>query len=65
MPVFYKINGCVYLNSIDEINVNTSFNDNPIGYVMKRTHSVDIDERKDLCVAEYYIKQFEEEEKLL
>lgn len=56
MPNYYRINGCIYINSICEINDETSFNDNPIGYIMLNEHSVDIDELKDLVVAKYYIE---------
>ncbi len=56
MPVYYRINGCIYINAINEINASTSFNDNCIPYVMKRSHSVDIDELKDLAMAEWYLR---------
>ncbi len=56
MSEFYRVNGCIYINSIYELSDQTSFNDNPIGYIMKRSHSIDIDEMKDLYLAEYYIQ---------
>ena len=56
MPTFYRVNGCIYINKISEINEETSFNDNEIPYVMKRENSVDIDEPIDLALAEYYLK---------
>lgn len=56
MPKYYRVNGCIYINAISEINVKTSFNDNPIPYIMEKSHSVDIDELNDLALAEYYIK---------
>ena len=56
MPVYYRVNGCIYVNKISEINENTSFNDNKLGYIMKKEHSVDIDDMKDVYVAEYYLK---------
>ena len=40
---------------IDEIDENTSFNDNCMPFIMDRSHSVDIDELKDLALAEYYL----------
>ena len=49
------MNGCIYINSIDEINEQTSFNDNTIAYIMDKSHSVDIDELSDLSLAEYYL----------
>lgn len=56
MPKYYRVNGCIYINAISEINEKTSFNDNPIPYIMEKNHSVDIDELSDLALAEYYIK---------
>ena len=56
MPKYYKVNGCIYINRIDELNENTSFNDNVIPYLMEKSHSVDIDEMSDLAMAEYYLK---------
>ncbi len=55
MPSYYRINGCIYINRVDELSEETSFNDNPISYVMPRERSVDIDELKDLIVAKYYL----------
>jgi CMP-N-acetylneuraminic acid synthetase len=55
MPVYYKVNGCIYINKVSDIDENTSFNDNKIGYVMSSEHSVDIDELKDLKITECYL----------
>lgn len=57
MPKYYRINGAIYINKISEINKDTSFNDNPVPFIMSREHSVDIDEEKDLQLAEIYIKK--------
>lgn len=57
MPAYYRVNGCVYINAISELNDNTSFNDNPVPYVMKKSHSVDIDEPADLAMAEYHLRE--------
>ncbi len=57
MKSYYKVNGCIYINRISEISQNTSFNDNLVGYVMSVAHSVDIDDMKDLYLAEYYIQK--------
>lgn len=56
MPTFYKINGCIYINSISSIDNELSFNDNPIPYIMPKERSIDIDEMEDLILAEYYLK---------
>jgi CMP-N-acetylneuraminic acid synthetase len=57
MPAYYRVNGCIYINRIDEVDETTSFNDNILPFVMERSHSVDIDELRDLAVAEYYLKE--------
>ena len=56
MPKFYCVNGCIYINGIEEINQELSQNDNCIPYVMDVKHSVDIDEYDDLLEAEFYLK---------
>ena len=56
MPLYYRINGCIYINEINSISEKTSFNDNPVPYIMEPSHSIDIDELRDLAVAEYYLK---------
>lgn len=53
---YYKVNGCIYINKIEEIDKNTSFNDNNVPFIMPKEHSVDIDELSDLWMAEYYLK---------
>ncbi|MCR5420660.1 MAG: acylneuraminate cytidylyltransferase family protein [Lachnospiraceae bacterium] len=57
MPEYYRVNGCIYINEISEINENTSFNDNPLPFTMTREHSVDIDELSDLALAKFLILQ--------
>lgn len=57
MPAFYRINGCIYINKVSEINYSTSFNDNSVPYIMEKSHSVDIDEAFDLVIAEYYLNR--------
>lgn len=57
MPKYYRVNGCVYINQISNITVQTSFNDNPIGYIMEKSHSVDIDDLSDVVMAEYYLNR--------
>ncbi len=55
LPKYYHVNGAIYINSTDEICEETSFNDNPVAYVMDQSHSIDIDEPEDLALAEYLI----------
>ncbi len=53
MPPFYRVNGSIYINPIEGISPTTSFNDNPIPFVMSPSHSIDIDEPLDLKIAEW------------
>ena len=55
MPKYYKVNGCIYINKVNELDDTTSFNDNMIPFVMDKDRSVDIDEMSDLFMAEYYL----------
>lgn len=55
MDQYYRVNGCIYINEVNQIDINTSFNDNIIPYIMAKDHSVDIDEYLDLAMAEYYL----------
>lgn len=55
MASYYRVNGCIYINQIKELNQNTSLNDNKIPYIMPKERSVDIDEWKDIVMAEYYL----------
>lgn len=55
MSKMYRINGSIYINLVSKMDKNTSFNDNPIGYIMEKSHAVDIDELVDLKVAKYYM----------
>ncbi len=57
MKSYYKVNGCIYINSINELSKETSFNDNQIAFIMEPEHSVDIDEMKDIYLAEFYLKK--------
>lgn len=57
MEKMYRVNGSIYINSIKEINFNTSFNDNEVPFIMSKQNSVDIDEYVDLEVAKYYFRQ--------
>ena len=53
MPLYYRVNGSIYINLICEINQGTSFNDNPIPYIMERNHAIDIDHYLDVALVEY------------
>ena len=57
MDRYLRVNGAIYINKISELDENSSFNDNPVGFVMEKDHSVDIDEPKDLVLAKYYLEK--------
>lgn len=57
MPQYYRVNGSIYINSVNELSQNTSFNDNVVPYIIDETHAVDIDELKDVEIAKYYLKK--------
>lgn len=59
MEKVYRVNGAIYINKISQITCETSFNDNEIGYIMEKSHSVDIDELSDFAMAEYYLSHME------
>ena len=48
----------VYVNRIETLSESTSFNDNPIPYIMDAKYSVDIDEPSDLEQAETLLKKY-------
>lgn len=56
LPKYYRVNGCIYINNIAQINENTSFNDNTIPYIMDRNRSIDIDEMDDLIMARHLLR---------
>lgn len=57
MPKYYCINGCIYINAIEDINEKLSQNDNVTPFIMVSSHSVDIDEYKDLDLARFYMNE--------
>ena len=58
MPQYYLVDGSVYVNRIETLSESTSFNDNPIPYIMDAKYSVDIDEPSDLEQAETLLKKY-------
>lgn len=61
MPSFFRVNGSVYVNPVEKLNPDTSFNDNPVPFVTKKSHSIDIDEPFDLKIAEWMIRSAKEQ----
>ncbi|MBQ5852168.1 MAG: acylneuraminate cytidylyltransferase family protein, partial [Lachnospiraceae bacterium] len=56
MPTFYRVNGAIYINRSEQITAELSFNDNEVGYVMDRSHSVDVDSYIDLELVRVLVK---------
>ena len=54
---YYKVNGAIYINAVDEVDLNTSFNDNAIGYIINPAHAVDIDCMDDIKRAEILLNE--------
>ena len=55
MPTYYRVNGSIYVNLVQNINKYTSFNDNGVPYFMDKERSLDIDEPIDLELFKYYL----------
>lgn len=56
-PDFYKVNGAIYINKINEnLNYDTSFNDNKLVYIMDEQYGIDIDDMLDMEIAKLLIK---------
>lgn len=56
MPKYYKVDGAIVVHAIEKINLDTSFNDNPIPCFMEVSHAADIDKMEDAILAEYYLR---------
>ena len=55
---FYRVNGVIYINKINEnLNRDTSLNDNKLPYIMDEKYSVDIDEFLDVKIAKLMINE--------
>ena len=48
MPIYYEVNGVIYINAISKVTDWLSFNDNLVPYIISREDSVDIDIWDDL-----------------
>lgn len=51
-PVYYELNGAIYVNSWDELMPSLKFGYNPYAYVMDAVSSVDVDQVEDFDLAE-------------
>ena len=62
-PKYYKIDGSIYIVRNDEyFNLETSFNDGKLAYIIDNRYSVDIDNYMDIKTVEYYLEKEREEE---
>lgn len=57
MPRFWHVDGAVYVNRADDLTPETSLNDNPIGFVVPRERSSDIDDIEDFLRAEKIMRE--------
>ncbi len=58
MPVFYRLNGAVYVIYSKTLKKAKSFyGDNTFAYVMPVGRSIDIDNKEDFSMAEYFFKE--------
>lgn len=56
MPKYYRVNGAIYINRIDELRDDTILNENKIPYILPYERAVDIDEPDDISKAERYLE---------
>lgn len=58
LPVFYKFNGAIYVNSTEMLlNEKQFVNEDTIPFIMEKEKSIDIDNEFDLKCAEIILKQ--------
>lgn len=57
MPIYYLVDGSIYINDVKRLNSETGFNENAIPFIMDSDRSIDIDEWRDLELAELMLKK--------
>lgn len=63
---FYRVNGVIYINKINEnLNKDTSLNDNKLAYVMDEKYSIDIDELLDVKIARLMLTEMKDNNEYL
>ncbi|MDR1701107.1 MAG: acylneuraminate cytidylyltransferase family protein [Lachnoclostridium sp.] len=60
MKPYVAVNGGIYINAVSDISKETSFNDNPVGFLMEEDQAVDVDCERDLRLAEWLMKKRDE-----
>lgn len=61
MPEYWRVDGAIYINKSSDLTLATSFNDNPIGFVMPEMRSSDIDTFDDFELAEQLVCELGDE----
>ena len=58
LPVFYRLNGAIYLASVEYLKTNSGFmSTNTYAYIMPKEHSIDIDTKMDFQFAEFLMQR--------
>ncbi len=57
MKPYYRVNGCIYINRVEELEEQTSLNDNSMPFIMDVSHAVDIDEEKDIALVNFFFNR--------
>lgn len=57
LPIYYRINGAVYLLRRDELDKEPMFREKSYAYIMPGNSSIDIDEETDFWLAELLLKR--------
>ncbi|PWM47155.1 MAG: CMP-N-acetlyneuraminic acid synthetase [Clostridiales bacterium] len=59
LPIFYKINGAIYIVKTEELrqNLNNLYGEKSYAFVMSKEHSVDIDDELDFIIAKAIIEK--------
>lgn len=55
-PDVYKVNGAIYVNRVDTLDLNTNLNDNSLSYIMDNKYDIDIDDTNDLSMLRRILK---------
>ncbi len=59
MPKYYYVDGAICINQFEALNNDTSLNDNPIGYIMPKERSIDIDTIEDFKRVEQILEKMQ------
>lgn len=63
LPIYYRLNGAIYLGNVDEFRKNKSFiGKETIAFIMPQRESIDIDSMLDFRIAECLLQGGEENE---